>query len=214
MDRIRVLIVDDHAMVAEGLRDALAPHDDIEVVGRAATAEQAVAAATDLRPDVVVMDYRLPDADGASAAKRIRANQRSTAVVMVTASDHDTVVASALEAGCVGYVTKDRAGREVVAAVRAAARGEMTYPVEVLARLVPGAGDEEATRPTGLTPRELEVLALLAGGRSTADIAGELVVSPNTVRNHVQSILRKLGAHSKLEAVNIAVQQGIVSYPR
>lgn len=212
MDPIRVLIVDDHAMVAEGLRDALVRHQDIQVVGGAGSARRAVELAEELRPDVVLMDYRLPDGDGASTTKRIRAGRGRPAVVMVTASDHDSVVAAAVQAGCSGYVTKDRAVSEVVAAVRAAARGEMTFPVEVLARLLPGSGGGETTSEA-LSARERQVLQLVADGRSTEDIAAELVLSPHTVRNHVQRTLRKLGAHSKLEAVNIAVQHGILDYP-
>ncbi|MBW3657900.1 MAG: response regulator transcription factor [Actinobacteria bacterium] len=212
MPTIRVLIVDDHEMVAEGLRDALARHEDIQVVGGAGSARRAVELAAELRPDVVLMDYRLPDGDGASTAKRIRAGAGRPAVVMVTASDHDSVVAAAVQAGCSGYVTKDRAVGEVVVAVRAAARGELTFPVEVLTRLVPRAGDQEASTEA-LSPRERQVLRLVAEGRSTDDIATDLVLSPHTVRNHVQRTLRKLGAHSKLEAVNTAVQHGIIDYP-
>lgn len=211
MDVIRVLIVDDHAMVAEGLRDALSAHDDIEVVGGAGTARHAEELVERLRPDVVVMDYRLPDSDGATTAKRMRAGKGGPAVVMVTASDHDSVVAAAVEAGCSAYVTKDRAVREVVAAVRAAARGELTFPVEVLARLLPQVREEAAAK--GLSPRQLQVLQLLAAGRSTDAIATELSLSTHTVRNHVQAILSKLGVHSKLEAVNTAVQRGIIDYP-
>lgn len=211
MGTIRVLIVDDHAMVAEGLRDALEAHEDMEVVGGAGTAARAEELAGELQPDVVVMDYRLPDGDGAATAKRIRAGKGGPAVVMVTASDHDSVVAAAVEAGCSGYVTKDRAVREVVAAVRTAARGGLTFPVEALARLVPGA--DERGMSNALSPRELEVLQLVAAGRSTDDIAAELVLSPHTVRNHIQRTLRKLGAHSKMEAVSTAVQHGIIDYP-
>lgn len=208
---IRVLIVDDHTMVAEGLADALSVHADIDVVGCAGTVSEARSLADEHRPDVVLMDYRLPDGDGAGAARSIRAKRRGTAVVMVTGSDHDSVVASAVAAGCSGYVTKGQSVEDVVAAVRAAARGEMTLPVEALVRLVPGAQNRAAAE--ALTPRELEVLRHLAAGRSTHDIATELVLSPHTVRNHVQRLLRKLGAHSKLEAVRVAVQHGIVDYP-
>lgn len=210
MTPIRVLIVDDHAMVAEGLRDALSAQHDIEVVGGAGTARRAEELAEQLEPDVVVMDHQLPDGDGATTAGRIRRGTTPPAVVMVTASDQDRVVAAALEAGCVGYVTKDRVMKEVVAAVRAAARGELHFPVEALARLVPR---DHAMPPSTLTMREREVLQLLAEGRSTLDIAHALTLSPHTVRNHVQRALRKLGAHSKLEAVRLAVQQGLVRYP-
>lgn len=206
-----VLIVDDHAMVADGLAQLLATEPDLEVVGLATTAQAARRLAGQLRPDVVVMDYRLPDRDGASAAKSIRRDHPGTAVVMVTVSDHDTVIAAAIEAGCAAYVTKDRAAQDVVVAVRAAARGEVTFPASALARMIPRMRGGTTAGSAALTPRELEVLQLLADGRSTDEIAEQLVVSPSTVRNHTQSILRKLDVHSKLEAVATAVRQGIVS---
>lgn len=208
---IRVMIVDDHAMVAEGLAEVLDAEPGIAVAARTGTARDARRLAGQLSPDVVVMDYRLPDGDGAVAAREIRKERPDTAVVMVTASDHDTVIAAAIEAGCAGYVTKDRAAQEVVAAVRAAARGEVAFPASALARMIPRMRGT-SSRSTALTPRELEILQLLADGRSTREIADELVLSQSTIRNHVQNILGKLDAHSKLEAVTTAVRQGIVSY--
>lgn len=211
METISVLIVDDHEMVAQGLAEVLSAEADLTVVGQAGTARDAQRLAGQLQPDVVVMDYRLPDGDGAETAKQIRAEHPDTKVVMVTASDHDTVISSAIEAGCSAYVTKDRAAQEVVTAVHAAARGELAFPASALARMIPRMRGGNASSGA-LTPRELEVLQLLADGRSTKDIADELVVSASTVRNHVQRILGKLDAHSKLEAVTVAVRQGIVSY--
>jgi DNA-binding NarL/FixJ family response regulator len=213
MRTMRVLIVDDHAMVAEGLAEVLGAEPGIEVVGRAGTVRDARRLAAETVPDVVVMDYRLPDGDGAEAARRIREEHPATAVVMVTASDHDTVIAAAIEAGCAAYVTKDRAAQDVVAAVRAAARGEVAFPASALARMIPRMRGATAGPKSGaLTPREREILQFLADGRSTKDIAADLVLSPSTVRNHVQNILGKLDAHSKLEAVTTAVRQGIVTY--
>lgn len=209
---IRVLIVDDHEMVAQGLSEVLAAEEDIDVVGRAGTVRDAERMAAQLSPDVVVMDYRLPDGDGLTATASIRERDPDTAVVMVTASDHDTVVAAAVQAGCAGFVTKDRAAKDVVAAVRTAARGEAGFPAAVLARLV--TRGQPAARPKGaLTPRELEVLQLLADGLSTRAIADRLTLSMSTVRNHAQNILSKLDAHSKLEAVSVAMRQGIVGRP-
>lgn len=212
MPPTRVLIVDDHEMVAQGLSEVLDAEEEIDVVGRAGTVRDAQRMAAQLSPDVVVMDYRLPDGDGLMATTAIRDRDPQTAVVMVTASDHDTVVAAAIEAGCSGFVTKDRAAQDVVAAVRAAARGEAGFPAAVLGRLL--GRSRTAPRATGaLTPRELEVLQLLADGLSTREIAERFVLSISTVRNHVQNILTKLDAHSKLEAVSVAMRQGIVGRP-
>ena len=213
MNPIRVLVVDDHEMVAQGLTEVLSEEAGIEVVGRAGTVRDAERMAGQWSPDVVVMDYRLPDGDGVSAASVIRDNNPDTVIVMVSASEHDTVVAAALEAGCAGYVTKHRAVEEVVSAVRAAARGDAAFPAAVVGRLL--ARRSGSNRRTGtLTPRELEVLQLLGDGLSTRDIAARLFVSVSTVRNHVQNILAKLDVHSKLEAVTVAVRQGIVELPR
>lgn len=212
MATTRVLVVDDHEMVAQGLSEVLAAESDIEVVGTAGTVRDAERMAAQFEPDVVVMDYRLPDGDGLMATSAIRREVPETAVVMVTASDHEALIAAAIEAGCSAYVTKDRAAQHVVSAVRTAARGEMGFPAAVLNRLL-ARGKASDVRSGALTPREREVLQLLAEGLSTRDIADRLVVSVSTVRNHVQSILTKLGVHSKLEAVTVAARQGIVRYP-
>lgn len=209
---IRVLIVDDHTMVAEGMASILEDQPDLEVVGVAGSVADAHRLAVTEMPDVVVMDYRLPDGDGAEAARRIRAERPEAQVVMVTASGHDTVLAAALEAGCAAFVTKDRAADQVADAVRAAYAGQATIPPDMLARLLPRL--QPQSRQVGaLTAREREVLQLLAEGLSNQEIAERLFLSMSTVRNHVQNVLRKLDAHSRLEAVTIAVRQGIVSYP-
>lgn len=213
MTPIRVLVVDDHEMVAQGLDKVLSRESDIEVVGRAGTVRDAERMAREWSPDVVVMDYRLPDGDGASATAAIRDDNPKTAVVMVTASEHDTVIAAALEAGCSGYVTKTRVVEEVVSAVRAAARGEAAFPAALVSRLLAQQSGSNLRRGA-LTPRELEVLQLLSDGMATTDIATRLFVSVSTVRNHIQSILAKLDVHSKLEAVSVAVREGIVQSPR
>lgn len=209
MGEIRVLVVDDHEMVAEGLVGALKAEPDVEVVGTAGTVQEATQMAARLAPDVVVMDYRLPDGDGVSATAAICRESPGSSVVMVTASTHDAVVAAAIDAGCVAFVTKDRAASDVVAAVRAATRGEVAFPARGLAHLKKASGRHVGT----LTPRELEVLQFLADGASTNHIAARLFLSPSTVRNHVQSVLTKLNVHSKLEAVTTAVREGLVGYP-
>jgi DNA-binding NarL/FixJ family response regulator len=206
---VTVLIVDDHPMVAEGLAEILSGQADIDVVGQAATAADGSRLSGELRPDVVVMDYRLPDGDGATATRRILDEQPDTAVVMLTASDDDTVVAAAIEAGCTGYVTKDVATGDIVAAVRRAAAGEPSFPAWALARMVPHLRDS----PPGsrkLTDRETQILELLAAGASTRDIAATLDLTPNTVAGHSRTLRTKLGASSNAEAVAIALRRLLI----
>lgn len=214
MSSIRVLVVDDHEMVAQGLGEILGVESDIEVIGRAGTVRDARRKAGQLEADVVVMDYRLPDGDGLVATRHIRDENPEVAVVMVTASDHDTVVAAAIEAGCSAHVSKDRAAEDVVTAVRTAARGEVGFPAAILGALMGSRAPGTAGRSHALTPRELEVLKLLAEGNSTREVAELLVLSVSTVRNHIHNLLTKLGARSKLEAVTTATRQGIIDYPR
>lgn len=153
MGAIRVLVVDDHEMVADGLVGALKAEPDVDVVGTAGTVQNATQMAARLAPDVVVMDYRLPDGDGdgVGATAAICRESPGSAVVMVTASTHDAVVAAAIDAGCVAFVTKDRAASDVVAAVRAATRGEVAFPARALAHLKTTAGRHAGT----LTPARL-----------------------------------------------------------
>jgi DNA-binding NarL/FixJ family response regulator len=211
--RIRVLIVDDHAMVAQGLAKVLGEQDDIEVVGTVGRVEDAVASARLHRPDVVMMDYELPDGNGVQATERIRTDRPETRVVMVTSYTDEGVLISAIEAGASGYVTKHKVIEEVVSAVRAAHAGEALISPTMLARLLPKLRPSERTVGSDLTPREIEVLKLLAEGLSNQSISEKLVISLHTVRHHVQNIITKLGAHSKLEAVATAARAGIIKYP-
>ena len=213
---IRVLLVDDHRMVADALSEVLAANEDIELLGTASRASEAIAMAAALRPDVVLMDYQLPDQDGVAATRAIKEKRPGTRVVMLTSFDEDAILVAAIEAGCSGFVTKQGALEEVVAAVRLAGAGEAVVSPDMLARLLPHlhrvrVGDGSMGP---LTPREREVLELLAEGISNRAIAERLVLSVNTVRNHVQSVLSKLGAHSKLEAVTAAVRDGLIRFPR
>lgn len=207
---ITVLIVDDHRMVAEGLAAALTAAGGIDVVGISATASDGVARVAVFRPDVVLMDFGLPDEDGATATERLKAYVPQAKVVMVTSSSDEHVLARAIEAGCSGFLTKDRPAAEVVDAVRAAAEGEALISSGLLARLLPRLRRAPEGRGSDLTPREREVLGLMAEGLGTAAIAERLTLSINTVRGHAQSILTKLGVHSKLEAVAVATREGIL----
>lgn len=208
--RIKVLVVDDHHMVAEVLTSALGEEEDLEVVGMAHSVSEALAAAEAKQPDVVLMDYRLPDGDGASATQQIRDRRPETRVVILTAFADEGSLVAALEAGCSGFITKDRAFKEVVSAVRAAHEGEALISQELLARLLPKIQRRSRGLGSNLTARELEILGMLADGVSNASIAEGLTLSLNTVRNHVQNIITKLGAHSKLEAVANAAKEGIL----
>jgi DNA-binding NarL/FixJ family response regulator len=211
---MKVLVVDDHRMFAESLVRLLSDEADIVVSGIAGTVAEAREAARADPPDVVVLDYRLPDGDGARAAELIRHESPDASMVVLTGYSDEEALLAAIEAGCSSFVTKDKAADELVAAVRAAYAGESVISPGMLGRVLPRLRhDSEAGKPA-LTPRELEVLGLLAEGLSNAAVAERLVVSVNTVRNHVQNVLTKLGAHSKLEAVTLASRRGLVPLPR
>jgi DNA-binding NarL/FixJ family response regulator len=218
-DEITVVIVDDHRMFSDGLVRLLADEIGITVVGAAATGAEGIDLVARLKPQVVLVDYQMPDTDGVAVASEIRRRDPTTMVVMLTGSTDDQLLLAAIEAGCAGFLTKDRAASEVAAAVRAAAVGESVIPAATLARLLPKLS--RASRGLGrgrglgsdLTEREREVLGFVARGWSNKAIASELYLSVNTIRNYVQYVLNKLGAHSKLEAVSTAVREGILSFP-
>jgi DNA-binding NarL/FixJ family response regulator len=209
---IRVVVVDDHEMFAQGLTAVLGADPTIEVVGTAGSVEAGVAAVRMHSPDVVLMDYELPDGDGAAATQRIKAEVPDTQVVMVTSFDDEGILVRAIEAGCSGFITKHKAIQEVAAAVRAAHAGEALISPSLLARLLPKLRQNPRGLGSDLTAREVEVLKLLAAGVSNQQIAEELVLSLHTVRNHVQNVITKLGAHSKLEAVATAVREGLIRH--
>lgn len=208
---IRILFVEDHSMVAAGLTAVVAQTTDLEVVATASSVADALAAVEAHNPDVVCMDYVLPDGRGTDAAADIRRRWPDTQVVMLTASDDDKVLAAAVDAGCIGFLAKGT-GRteELLDALRRAAAGEISLTGEQLRRLVPRFRRDHFELGADLTARERDVLSLLATGTTTPDIASALHISFATARNHIQNILTKLDAHSKLEAVAIAVRAGIV----
>lgn len=197
-------------MFRQALAELLDKSDDIRVVGSAGSAAAGVSAAQELSPEVVLMDFDLPDGNGVDAAAAIRDRLPDTKVVMLTGYEDESKLLAAIEAGCSGYVVKQKAVEEVVSAVRAAHEGEAVISPSVLARLLPRLRQNKRGLGSDLTVRELEVLNLLADGRPNAAIAEALFISLHTVRNHVQNVLAKLQAHSKLEAVAIAVREGII----
>ncbi len=198
---VTVLICDDHELVADGLVAVLQREDGITVVGQVGTMADAVAAAEESVPDVVVMDFRLPDGTGAEATAAIKAVHPTTKVLLLTSHDDDDVLAAALESGCVGFLTKNRPVSDIVAAVRRAAADEALITTDLLARLLPQVRSSTSRREPILTPREHDVLELLSEAATNEVIAQRLFISVHTVRNHVANIMAKLNAHSRLEAV-------------
>lgn len=209
---LRVLVVDDHEVFGSSLARTLADEPHLEVLGAATTIPAALDQIDD-SVDVVLTDFRLADGDGVELTRRIVERWPSVKVVMLTASNDETVLSAALDAGCSGFVTKSESLATVIAAVRAASTGESVITPALLARLLPRLSARPRGRNPDLTPREREVLALVVRGGTNQDIADELSLSRDTVRNHVASVLAKLGAHSKLQAAAIATQRGIVSLP-
>lgn len=210
---IDVLIVEDHTLLSDALASALESHG-FHAVRTAKTIAQALNSARTQCPDVVLMDFRLPDGEGTKAAAEIRASCPDSKVVMLTAEAHESVVLAAIEAGCSGYLLKSAQLEEVIDAVRAAHAGEALISPAMLARVLPQLRGEKGGVGERLSRRETEVLELLAEGHSNQSIADDLVLSPHTVRNHVQRIIQKLGAHSKLEAVAIGARTGLLRFPR
>jgi DNA-binding NarL/FixJ family response regulator len=209
--QLRVLIVDDERLFAELMRVALSRAEDIEVVGVVHDTRSAIAEAPRLAPAVVLCDYHLPDGTGAEIARSLRRTLPEVSVLVLTGDPSPSVLADVARSGAVGHLTKSRDLDEVVAAVRHAASGEILFAPSELQRLLLTEPSDERTLEEPLTARELEVLRLLAGGTSTAASSLQLGISPATLRAHVQAILRKLGAHSRLEAVAEAARMGLIS---
>jgi NarL family two-component system response regulator LiaR len=206
---IRVLIVDDHAVVRSGLKSFFSAYDDLECVGEASSGEIAIAVCDQVKPDVVLMDLVMPGMNGAEATEAIRTRCPDIRVMALTSHKDENLVQGALEAGAIGYLLKDISAEDLAGAIRAAHAGQPTLSPEAAQVLI-----ETTTRKpsigSDLTPRELEVLTLLVQGRSNPEIAEALVVSRSTVKFHVSSILQKLGVKSRTEAVAFAIQHKLV----
>ncbi|WP_432993522.1 response regulator [Dactylosporangium sp. CA-233914] len=210
---ISVVIADDQELVRAGFEAILAAQDDIEVVAEAADGREAVAAARDHRPDVLLLDIRMPGHDGLTALPRILAASPPTRVVILTTFDADEYVYEALRAGASGFLLKGIRREQLVDAVRVAARGDALLDPAVTRRLIDGLVASKPPKPhvnAVLTPREHEVLLALARGRTNAEIAAELFISEHTVKTHVANVLMKLGLRDRVHAVIHAYETGVV----
>jgi DNA-binding NarL/FixJ family response regulator len=210
-DSISVLVVDDHAVVREGLRSFLELQEGIEVVGEAADGEAAVRAAEAWQPDVVLMDLVMPRLDGVGAMRELRRRLPSARVIVLTSFPDDDRLLPAIQAGAAGYLLKNADPQEVVRAVRAAHAGEALLDPGVAARLLEAIAQRPDSEPAErLTPREREVLALIARGMPNKLIARELQISEKTVKTHVGHVLAKLGVTDRTQAALQAVREGLV----
>jgi DNA-binding NarL/FixJ family response regulator len=210
----RLLIADDHELARSGLRNVLTTESDLEVVGEAGSGREAVALCHKLRPDLVLMDVRMPDMDGLTATQAIKQQLPRTSVLMVTMHEKPSYLLEALKAGAAGYILKDASEDELLAAVRQILAGESLLNPELATkalRELAGEATGGAAVPEQLTPREREVVQLLALGRTNAQIAEELTVSVNTVKVHVEHVIQKLGVSDRTQAAVRAVELGLVT---
>jgi DNA-binding NarL/FixJ family response regulator len=206
-DAIRIVLVDDHRLLLDSLAAAIGAQDDLEVVGTAGTVDEAAVVIERSRPDIVLLDLRLDGDDAVASIPRLARLGGSPKIVLLTATHDRRHAARAIEAGAAGYLTKQQPLPELLAGIRAVWRGQATVDPSLLGGVLEQLSGSDPTRLTG---RELEVLRMLHAGHAAERIARDLHIAPNTVRNHVQRILTKLGATSRLEAVAIARRDGLV----
>jgi DNA-binding NarL/FixJ family response regulator len=220
--RLRVVIADDQRVVREGLEMVLGLLPDVEVVGSVSDGHEAVALAAELHPDIVLMDLRMPRCDGVEATRLLREQAPAVKVVVLTTYADDRSVIDALQAGARGYLTKHAGGAEIRQALQQVADDQAVIDPAVQRHLVDAIATAPAPRgqpsggaelPAGLTPREAEVLALIAAGMSNVEIAQRLVVSEGTVKSHINHLFAKIGARDRAQAVGYAYQHGLASRP-
>ena len=209
MTSVRLLLADDHPVVRAGLAGMLAAEPDLEIVGEAADGAEACALARELRPDVVLMDLRMPGVDGVSATAVISAELPATRVLVLTTYDTDADIVRAVEAGATGYLLKDTPRLQLADAVRAAARGETVLAPTAAATLLTRMRAPAAPQAV-LTARETQVLALVGEGRTNADIGRELFISEATVKTHLIRVFTKLGVDDRTAAVTVAMRRGLL----
>ena len=207
---IRVLLVDDHAVVRQGLRFMLERQPDIEIVGEGSDGEQAIHLAADHLPEVILLDLLMPKMDGITAIREIKRVTPATQVIILTSHYDDDLIFKAIQAGALSYQLKDISPQDLLAAVRAAAQGESRLHPLVAMRLLREVRERKQSPLKDLTPRELEILTLIARGRSNAEIAATLVISEGTVKMHVSNVLSKLHLADRTQAAIYALQQRLV----
>ncbi len=214
---IRVLVVDDHALFRRGLQMVLEQEDDIEVVGEAGDGAEAVERAADAMPDIVLMDVRMPKRGGIDACTAIKDAVPSAKIIMLTISDEEADLYDAIKAGASGYLLKEISIEEVAAAIRAVNEGQSLISPSMASKLltefasmIKRTDDRQQVPTPRLTDREMEVLKLVAKGLNNRDIAKQLFISENTVKNHIRNILEKLQLHSRMEAVVYAVREKLL----
>lgn len=202
--RIRVLTVDDHPLLREGICTLINSQPDMSIVGEASSAAEAVERFRELRPDITLMDVRLPDKNGIDAMLAIRSEFPDARIIMVTTSEGDVEIQRAIGAGAQGYILKSMPPKDVVDAVRMVHSGKKRIPAAIAAHLAEHYADED------LTAREIEVLQQIAGGNRNRDIGDRLFISEETVKVHIKHIMEKLGASDRTQAVAIAIKRGII----
>ena len=214
--RVQVLIVQDHPLLASAIARVLEAEPDIKVAGVSSSGAAALESATQNRPDVVLMDFRLPDVSGPAAARMIKNEHVEAAIVFHSADESETALLDAIDAGATAYLTKDATAEQIITAVRRASNGEVLIPAELFARAIArhrGVAVKKRERERLLaefTPRELDVLHLLAEGLDTTAMAQRLGIAPHTVEWHVRHVIEKLQVHSKLQAVISAARKGLI----
>jgi DNA-binding NarL/FixJ family response regulator len=208
-----IVLVEDHTMVAEAFTAAFDREPDLAVVGLATSVAEAERVVNRTNPDLAVIDFRLPDGDGADAVLRVRQRCPDIRTLIVTSATDDRSLTRSLGVDADGYLLKDQPLEELLDGVRTVAAGGAAYAPALLVRLLQRSGRTATSHVPQLSDREGEVLHLLASGRSTAEMADELHLSVNTVRNHVQGVITKLGTHSRIEAVAVGVREGLIAPP-
>ena len=210
---VRILLIDDHRMVAEAMAQALTERPGIRAVGTAASIEEARTILRRAGADVILTDYRLPDSTGTAVARELMEEWPDVRVLIVTAVEDDEVLTEALEAGCCGCVRKSAGIDQLISAVYDAHAGKVVIPSALLGRVMAHLRERPDAARYGLTPRELEVLRLLATGLPSRAMAADMGVTYHSLRNYVHTVIQKLGAHSRLEAVAIALREGVIPGP-